>query len=255
MMDVRDRSAVLTLVHETVPAVIIHTAALNPGQGSDFMGVNVDGTMHVAEAAERVNAQLIHISSDLVFDGQKGGYGEEDSPAPITRYGRSKALAEDAVIDSGARFVIVRTSLMYGSAAAARNTSGRIPRWKTWDRQTRWVIGDLTAGRPVHLFTDEIRCPIWVETLTAAIVELAERSLARPLEFDVLHVAGGQALSRYAFGVRLARFHGVDPSHITPALSMTSGLNRPLDCTLDSSLAASLLRTELRGVDQVLQNI
>ncbi len=128
----------------------------------------------------------------------------------------------------------MRTSLIYG--------------WRpTWDRQTRWVVGDLKAGEPVRLFTDELRCPIWVESLAAALVELATRDYT-----GVLHVAGVQTLSRYKFGRRLARFHGVDPAPIIPTLSRESGLNRPLDCTLDSSRARSLLSTPLPGVDAVL---
>jgi dTDP-4-dehydrorhamnose reductase len=109
-------------------------------------------------------------------------------------------------------------------------------------------VGELKAGRPVRLFTDELRCPLWVQSLAAALLELAQSGYT-----GVLHVAGAQPLSRYQFGLRLARFHGVDPARITPALSRDSGLTRPLDCTLDCSRARSLLRTPLAGVDQVLK--
>ena len=233
-LDVRDRTAVNTLVHETSPAVIIHTAALNPGQGTDFQAVNALGTRHVARAAAAHHARLVHISTDVVFDGEKGNYVEEDLPSPITPYGRSKAQAEAEVWDSGAETLVVRTSLIYG--------------WRPRiDRNTRWIVGDLRAGKPVRLFTDELRCPIWVESLAAAIVELAGLTYT-----GVLHVAGAQVLSRYELGVRLARFHGVDPGPLIPARSRESGLHRPLDCTLDCSRARALLRTPLPGVDEVL---
>jgi dTDP-4-dehydrorhamnose reductase len=229
-------AAVEALVRAVHPAVIVHTAALNPGQGSDFVAVNADGTRHVAHAAASVGARLVHVSTDVLFDGEQGGYVEEDPPSPITPYGRSKALAEEAIHASSAEAVIVRTSLIYG--------------WRpTWDRQTRWVVGDLKAGEPVRLFTDELRCPIWVESLAAALIELATRD-----DTGVLHVAGAQTLSRYDFGVRLARFHGVDPAPIIPALSHESGLTRPLDCTLNCSRARSLLSTPLPGVDAVLDS-
>jgi dTDP-4-dehydrorhamnose reductase len=86
-----------------------------------------------------------------------------------------------------------------------------------------------------------------VESLAAALIELASLSFT-----GVLHVAGAQALSRYEFGVRLLRFHGVDPALALPALSHDSGLTRPLDCTLDCSRARALLQTPLPGVDEVL---
>jgi dTDP-4-dehydrorhamnose reductase len=238
-LDVRDGPAVGALVREIRPAVIVHTAASNPGDRADFESTNVAGTHHVAHAAAACGARLVHISTDVLFDGQRGSYVEDDPPSPITPYGRSKALAEQAVRASGADAVVVRTSLIYG--------------WRPRpDRHTRWIVGDLRAGRPVRLFTDELRCPIWVESLAAAIVELAGLDRAPSIPSGVLHVAGAQPLSRYQFGLRLLRFHGLDPSPIVPARSRESGLHRPLDCTLDCSRARALLRTPLPGVDEVL---
>jgi dTDP-4-dehydrorhamnose reductase len=209
--------------------------------------VNAEGTHHVARAAAAVGARVVHVSTDVLFDGRKGSYSEEDSPSPITRYGRSKALAEEAVHASGADAVIVRTSLIYGPAADVPGVAPADTHWRHWDRQTRWVVGDSKSGKPVHLFTDERRCPIWVRSLASALVELAGRTYA-----GILHIAGAEALSRYTFGLRLARFHGVDPGGIKPALSRESGLVRPLDCTLDCSRARTLLDTPLPGVDTIL---
>ena len=135
---------------------------------------------------------------------------------------------------SGASTVIVRTSLIYG--------------WRPrLDQHTRQVVDNLKTGQPVRLFTDELRCPVWVESLAAAVVELAGSDYT-----GVLHVAGAQPLSRYEFGVRLARFYGLDASPIVPARSCESGLRRPLDCTLDCSRARALLHTPRPGVDEVL---
>jgi dTDP-4-dehydrorhamnose reductase len=232
-LDVRDEAAVASLVSEVGPQVLIHTASLNPSLGDDFEAVNADGSGNIARAAASVGARLIHISTDVIFDGQRGSYVEGDPPNPITPYGRSKALAEEAVLASGAEAVIVRTSLIYG--------------WRpTVARAAQWMIDDLQAGKPVRLWTDELRCPVWVESLAAAVVELADLSYE-----GVLHVAGAQTLSRYEFGVRMLRFHGVDPSPVVPMPSPKDNL-RPLDCTLDCSRARALLSTPLPGVDEVL---
>ncbi|MBU0703207.1 MAG: sugar nucleotide-binding protein, partial [Chloroflexi bacterium] len=169
-LDVRDEPAVTALVEAVRPAVIVHTAALNPGQGADFEATNVAGSCHVARAAAVCGARLIHLSSDVIFDGEKGNYAEEDQPTPLTPYGRSKALAEEEVRASGAEAVIVRTSLIYG--------------WRPrLARQVRWIVDDLEAGKPVRLFTDELRCPVWVESLAAAVAELAEMEYT-----GILHV-------------------------------------------------------------------
>jgi len=234
-LDLRDAGAVAALVREVQPDVIVHTAAINPGSGEAFSAVNADGTRYLAQAAAAVGARLVHISTDVVFDGTQGNYTEADIPHPITAYGRSKAQAEAAVQASGVEAVLVRTSLIYG--------------WKPHlDRQTRWVLDSLHSGTPLRLFTDEVRCPIWVETLAAAAMELAGLDVT-----GVLHVAGAQALSRYGFGTRLAKAHGVDPSPIIAASSRASDLVRPLDCTLDISRAQALLTTPLLGVDAVLK--
>lgn len=234
-LDVRDAAAVQALVAAVRPAAIIHTAALNPGVGADFEAVNVEGSRHVARAAAELGVRLIHLSTDVVFDGVKGHYVETDLPNPLTPYGRSKACAEAAILESGAPALIVRTSLIYG--------------WEPEpNRHMRNVIADLQAGRPVRLFTDELRCPIWVETLAAALLEL----VASPFT-GLLHVAGAQILSRYEIGVRLLRRHGVDATPVIAARSRESGLVRPLDCTLDCSRARALLRTPLPGLDEVLQ--
>ena len=246
-LDVRDQSSVEALIAELRPEAIVHTAALNPGQGTAFHAINAEGTRHVANAAAAVGARLIHVSTDVLFDGKKGNYNEEDYPSPITPYGRSKALAEEVVRASGADAVIVRTSLIYGPTANVPDAASPGTSWCQWDRQTRWIVGDVKSGKQVHLFTDELRCPIWVKNLASALVELSDRPYT-----GMLHVAGAQALSRHAFGLRLARFHGVDPKGITPALSRESGLVRPLDCTLNCSRARMLLHTPLPGVDTIL---
>ena len=233
-LDVREAAAVATLLDEVGPAVVVHLAAVNPGWRGSFAD-NVTGTRHVARAAAAHHARLVHISSDVVFDGERGNYVETDPPAPLNPYGRSKARAEEEVRRAGGEAVIVRTSLIYG--------------WRPRiDRHIAWVIEGLRGGKPVRLFTDEIRCPIWVESLAAAVVELAG------LEYvGVLHVAGSQPLSRYEFGTRLLRFYGLNPGPVIPTSSRDSGLVRPLDCTLDCSRARALLHTELPGVDEVLK--
>ena len=171
----------------------------------------------------------------MVFDGQRGAYREEDTLNPLNEYGRTKALSEDAVTASGAEGAIVRTSLIYG--------------WRpTIARAAQWMIEALDEGEAVRLWSDEIRCPIWVESLAAAVVELAGLDYTGPL-----HIAGSEAISRYDFGVALLRFHNVDTGPVRGIPSPPDQL-RPLNCTLDSSRARQLLSTPLPGVGAVLGN-
>ena len=189
----------------------------------DMWKVNRDGAANVARAAAASGARLIHLSTDVVFDGARGGYTEQDEPSPITDYGRSKAEAEAAVAEAHAEALLVRTSLLYGGAAPSKH--------------------ELAARDPTNaFFSDERRNPAQVADVAAAILELAQLDLAGPL-----HVAGAEALSRCEF----ARLVAGDDVRCTTTVE--AGVVRPLDCTLDSTYARSLLRTRLRGVREVLR--
>jgi dTDP-4-dehydrorhamnose reductase len=173
------------------------------------------------------------MSTDMVFDGEQGNYREDDEPRPRNEYGRTKAAAERAVGGSAAEAVIVRTSLIYG--------------WRpTIARAAQWMLGALDRGETVRLWSDEMRCPIWVESLAAAVVELAGNDYAGPL-----HIAGEEQLSRYEFGLALLRFFDLDSSRVL-AVPVPPDEMRPRDCTLDISRARRLLTTRLPGVSAVL---
>lgn len=226
-LDVRDADSVRRVLDAVHPHVIFHTAALNTGGPQEMYETNARGSEFIARGAAQQRARLIHLSSDVIFDGLKGQYTEDDAPNPITPYAVSKTDAERAVAASGANAVIVRTSLIYG--------------FKPLDPRTRAVL----RGEMVKLFVDEWRCPIWVENLCAALVELAEAEYC-----GVLHVAGTQRLNRYEFGVKLMRILGGDDTRLIPTRLADSRLTRPQDCSLDVSRAQRLLRTKLLGVDQ-----
>ena len=228
-VDVRDADAVDCLFDEFQPDVVIHTVAQMTGD--QMMSVNVDGARNIARAVARANARLIHLSSDVIFDGEHAPYTERAAPDPISPYAESKARAESAVKEELPRAVIARTSLIYGLDPL--------------DPRTRQVLN----GEMPCLFTDEYRCPIFVDDLVDALLELAEIEFA-----GVINIAGAQRLSRCDFGARMANAFHAAP-RFEPALSASYPGRRPRDCTLDISLAQKVLRTRLRGVDEVVANI
>ena len=229
-VDVRDADAVNRLFAEFRPDVVIHTAALM--SGDEMMAANVDGSRQIARAAARSNARLIHLSSDVIFDGEHAPYDENAAPAPITLYAKSKTRAEQAVKEECVDPLIVRTSLVYGFAPM--------------DPRTRQTLD----GAMPRLFTDEYRCPICVDDLADALIELAF-SFRAEREISALNIAGPQRLSRYEFGVKFAHAFRVEP-RFQAALSASSPTPRPRDCALDISRARKILRTRLRSVDQVI---
>ncbi len=223
-LDVRDAGAVEALVAEVGPDAVVHTAYVK--DAPDARAVIVDGSAHVARAAARAGARLVHLSTDIVFRGSAGRpYTEDDPPDPVSDYGRHKAEAERAVAAAHPGAVLVRTSLVYGGPARPDAPPDRLAR---------------DCG--VTHFTDELRSPILVDDLAAALVELCAPG-AGPGPAGPLHVAGAEGLSRWELACLLAG-HEVAGAAAPPG--------RPLDCRLDSSRARALLTTPLRGVRQAL---
>lgn len=225
-VDARDAEQVKQLLAEVQPETVIHTAAVMGGEM--LAALNVNGAGNIAHAAAQAHARLVHISTDVIFDGEHAPYDERAQPNPITPYGESKARGERVVTATHPRAVILRTSLIYG--------------FEPMDPRTRQTLD----GEMPRLFSDEFRCPIFVDDLADALIEIAQNDFV-----GALNVAGSQRLSRYEFGLRLARVFGVAPK-FQPALSAASPTRRPRDCALDISLATESLRTRLRGVDEVL---
>ena len=229
-LDLRDGPAVNRLVNDFAPEAIIHTAGSN--RTPDMAAVIVEGTRHITAAAAAVGARLVHLSTDSVFDGMHAPYDETVAPAPLNEYGRAKTAAE-SLVAAHADTVIVRTSLIYGLEEI--------------DNGTAWMAEALRAGRPVTLFTNQRRNPVWVETLGRACLELAEHPYR-----GVLNGAGRQVMSRAEFGLRLLNWWGVAERRTLSMGTDESG-RWPLDCEMDVSLAARLLRTPLWGVDEVFE--
>jgi dTDP-4-dehydrorhamnose reductase len=199
---------------ENVGAVI-HTAYR---QVEDGWAVNATGSEVVARAAQ--GTRLIHLSTDVVFDGARGRYREDDEPSPVNDYGRSKAEAERRVAELHPQATIARTSLLYGADEPGPQ--------------------ERLAAEGNRFFVDEIRSPVHVGDLAEALLELVELDVRGPL-----HLAGADDVSRFDFAVLLgADAATVEAAHTTP--------DRAPNVSLDSSRAAGLLRTRLRGVYEVL---
>ena len=220
-VEIRDADAVNALLARLRPDVVIHTAYRQDGEGA--REIVVDGSENVARGAAAVGARLVHLSTDVIFDGRKGArYVESDAPSPCTEYGDAKADAEARVRAAAPDALLVRTSLIVGGPGHAPSKH------------------EVVALDPEAMFyDDEIRSPVQVGDLAAAVLELAALGISGPL-----NVAGADDVSRAELAELVA---GRSVRH-APAPP-----GRPLDCSLDSSRARSLLGTELRGVRAVFR--
>lgn len=223
-VDLTNADAVATAFREARPDVVIHAAAMagvadchrDPARAES---INTRGSARIAELAAQSEARLVHVSTDMVFDGERGGYREEDAVAPLSVYGRTKAEAERAVL-AHPRTVVVRVSLLFGPALGERRTF--------FDEQ----MAALKAGRPLSLFHDEWRTPLSLLAAARGLLDIAASDVV-----GLLHMGGPERLSRLDMGRRLATFLGRDPAGIVSAsrLSAPAVEPRPRDLSLDSS--------------------
>jgi dTDP-4-dehydrorhamnose reductase len=224
-LDVRDRPAVRALVAHVRPQAVINTA-----YAYGDWATCADGAAHVAAAAADADARLVHLSSDVVHGGRPQPYADNEPPSPIFPYGAAKAAAETAVAVLHPAAAIVRTSLIVGDERS---------------KQIRLCL-DALAGRAA-LFSDEVRCPVAVDDLAAAVLELARSDYA-----GRLNVAGPDAVTRVELGRLVARRYGVSPAGLRSMTIAESGSVRPAEIRLDSSRAAEVLKTPVRGIHELL---
>lgn len=224
-LDITDRRRTLALIRALSPDVVVNAAY----QQMEW-AVTADGAANIAMAAMMVGAQSVLISSDAVFSGRASPYCENDRPDPITAYGAAKAAAETAVGGISTNALIVRTSLIISD-------DGRS------EHEHRTYAACRGEG---GLFVDDIRCPVHVKDLAAAVLELIDNRAG------VHHVSGPQALSRYELGRLIAWRDGVDPDSIGQAKRSNLPSPGPAEVRLDSTATQHLLDTRLRSAAEFL---
>ncbi len=227
--DLQQPQEVRILLDRVNPEIIIHTACSD--QGGNLSVIAPAAGLLASQAAER-DIRFIHLSTDQVFDGMTAPYHEASEKHPINPYGTAKSQAEDLVRSLHTQATIVRTSLLYDL---------RIP-----DRQTRQLIQTTQTEERYHLFTDEFRCPIWVEKLAQALLELAKKDYV-----GILNIGGPESLNRWDLGMELLKHFNITPtSNIQKGTIEESGFLRPQNLTLDSSAAQQLLVTPLLSLEE-----
>jgi dTDP-4-dehydrorhamnose reductase len=226
-LDVRRREDVAALTHSLRPDVVINAAF----HQADWT-TTADGAAHVALAVSATGGRLVHVSSDAVFSGAAIHYDETSVPDPITPYGAAKAAAETAIKAIAPQGAIARTSLIIGDGGSSHES---------------FIHALATRQRQGVLFTDDVRCPVHVADLAAALLELAASDLT-----GVHHVAGADALSRYELGLLVARRDGMDAAALPAGRRVESSSLGPLDVRLKCEKTQRHLLTKLRGAREFL---
>ncbi len=228
--DITERERVKKIVYDFCPDFIFNAAAYTNVDKSETdreaaWKLNVKAVEYLAEASRVIDAHLIHISSDYIFDGKNGPYDEKATPNPLGYYGRTKLASENALKISGAVFTILRTNVLYGIANSRPDF-------------VRWVVNSLRGGNEIRIVTDQINNPTFIDDLVQAVNKVIE--FKRP---GIYHIGGREFLSRYEFTLMIADYFKLDKSLIKPIT--TAELNQPARRPLKSGLITLKAETEL----------
>ncbi len=226
------------------PDTIIHAAAYTDVDGCEknrerAWRTNVEATRSIVRGARIARSYIIYISTDYVFDGEKGMYRENDIPYPINYYGLTKLLAEEHVRNSELLYTIIRTSAVFGAGGNKKSFA-------------EYVIEKLSNNENIYALIDQYVSPTYNRSLAEAIVEILE---LKPL--GIYHIAGPR-MSRYEFAVKIARYFGYDKDLIIPAemKDMKKWIaRRPRDSSLNCSRASNILHTRFDDLDQALEEL
>ena len=229
-VDLTDGLAVASALEEANPDVVIHAAAISSaervrGAPEHAWAVNVEATRQLAAWCGDRGRRLIFTSTDMVFDGARAWYREDELPNPVLAYGRTKAAAEPLVLEIPGG-VVARISLLYGPSRSGQASF--------FDR----ALAGLRAGHPQTFFEDEFRTPLDYATAARILIRLAENQTS-----GIVHVAGRERVSRYELMQQSARALGIDPVLVSANRRQDAVLAepRPADLSLETSRLASLL--------------
>lgn len=241
-LDLAREAEVRALIDEVRPAVVHLPAAVARVDACErdpaaTYTVNVHGVRHVRDAAAAVGARVVYYSTDYVFPGEGGPYGEEDPIRPLQEYGRQKAWAEHTLLAGSEPPLILRPAWIYG-----------------WDPQRSsfacQVIDRLRRGERFRAFVDQIGHPTYAPDLAAAAIALVQAGAT-----GIFHVAGAEAASRYEQAVATAETFGLDPHQIEgiPCAAMELPAPRPPVCRLRLDKVERLLGWRPRPFREALR--
>jgi dTDP-4-dehydrorhamnose reductase len=241
-LDLTDFSATRKIITTLRPAVVIHCAAATnvdwcEDHAEQAHQLNVRVSSFLAELAREINAGFVYVSTDSVFDGEKGNYSEVDRPGPLNVYARTKFAAEQDVVRIHQNSLVVRVNI-YG--------------WNAQDKRSlaEWIVTQLSAGKELPGFTDIYFAPILVNHLAEILLTMLDRRMS-----GLYHVTGSEAISKYEFARRVAVAFGFKPERVVAVRAQEAKLRapRPRNTSLNTEKVCNELGSAMPDIESGLR--
>ena len=212
-LDITNNVAVAKLIESEKPQVVINTAAMTnvdlcEVQKNACDAINIDAVKYLADACANINAHLIQISTDFIFDGEDGPYKETDVPKPLSYYGLSKLKSEKLLQAHAVRWTILRTIIVFG--VGEKLSKGNI---------VLWAKEALEKGDKLNIVDDQFRAPTLAEDL-ADICILAAKKKA----YGIFNASGKDIMSIYEIVETIAKHYGKSTENLNKI--STASLNQ-----------------------------
>ena len=198
-LDITDVSAVTTVMAQYRPDVVINCAAYTAvdnaeQQAATCIAVNATAVGQLAKLCQQYNSLLLQFSTDYVFNGLSNrAYTEQDMPAPLNVYGHSKLQAEQAIQASCSKYVILRSSWLFGEFG---------------HNFYRTMLNLAQRGQIIQVVNDQFGCPTYAGDLAAVVLQLLQRYQQQgSLAYGIYHLAGNPAVSWYQFAEAIFAAH------------------------------------------------
>lgn len=218
-MDILDAESIDNVIGKFLPDVVINTAAMTnvdtcETEKEECWALNVTAVEHLINSCKTHNAQLIHLSTDFIFDGLAGPYKEDAQPSPVSFYGESKLAAELLLQKSDIKWTILRTIIVYGIVSDMSRSNIIL-----------WAKGALEKGNPINIVNDQWRMPTLADDLAEICLLAAEKEAQ-----GVFNASGKDMMSIIELVEQVADYYGLNKSLINPisSASLNQAAKRPV---------------------------
>ena len=231
-LNIESEEEVKKVISSIKPDIIIHSAAMTQVDDCETKKeqcwqANVKATQYLISAAKAVNSFFLLRSTDFIFDGAAGPYDENAAPNPLSYYGVSKLAAEMLLLESGLRWAIARTILVYGIAEDMSRSNIIL-----------WVKKNLEQDKSINVVTDQWRTPTLVQEGALCCKVIAEKKAN-----GVFNISGKDLLTPYGRSIKTADYFHLDKSLIkkADASTFTQAAKRPVRTGFIIKKAESIL--------------